>query len=122
MSEETLLQAWSRARMQLIISQLAPTFLLITTIGLCDEICGNGGMAVWATIGILFASGILGALVQFGAAADAQAIAADLAALGTGSRSAQSAISHARWLWVPKFFTPAVFVVIFVTLVLALNA
>lgn len=120
MDEVTLLAAWSRARTQLIIAQLAPTFLLITTVGLVADIRSAGALSIWATIGILLASGILGALAEFGAAADAAAIADDLAALPARSRSAESAIRHARWLWVPKFLTPAIFVGIFAALVLAL--
>ena len=122
MDEAVLLNAWSRARMQLIVAQLAPTFLLITTVGLVDDIRAAGVMAVWAAVGILLASGILGALAEFGAADDARAIGQDLAALTNRSRVADAAVRHARWMWVPKFLTPAIFVVIFITLVLALTA
>ena len=122
MTEEQLLRAWSRARNQLIFAQLAPTFLLITTVGLITEIRSAGPMAVWATLGILLASGILGALAEFGAAADASAVAQDLTAIGDTSASAQAAIRHARFLWVPKYLTPAIFVAIFIILVIALTA
>ncbi|MFM6974312.1 MAG: hypothetical protein ACKOXM_04135 [Agromyces sp.] len=121
MNEDVLLRAWSRARTQLIIAQLAPTFLLITTVGLIGPIRETGTLAVWATIGILLASGLLGALAEFGAASDAAATAEDLAAIVGHSRTAAAAVRHARWLWVPKFLTPAVFVGIFVALVLALT-
>ena len=133
MSETDLLSAWSRARMQLIVAQFAPTFLLITTVGLVPQVRATGVFAVWATIGILLASGILGALAEFGtpaqqdhylprmsAARYAEASAADLAALTPRSHAAQAAVAHAAWLWVPKFLTPAIFVGIFVALVTAL--
>ena len=122
MNEETLLHAWSRARMQLIVAQLAPTFLLITTAGLIPALKSAGIWAVLATLGILLASGILGALVEFGAASDARAVAADLSNLSQLSHTADAAIRHARWLWVPQFLTPAIFVAIFVVLVVALLA
>jgi len=120
MSEEALLASWSRARNQLIFAQLAPTFLLITTVGLVPAIRAAGTATVWAAIGILLASGILGALAEFGAAADAKAIAADLQALATHGRSADTAITHARWMWVPQFVTPLIFIGIFVALLVAL--
>lgn len=122
MSEEILLQSWARARTQLIIAQLAPTFLLITTVGLITQIRDSGPFAVWSALGILLASGILGALAEFGAASDARAIAEDLSASGASSHSARAAITHAKWMWVPQYVTPAIFVGIFVALVLALLA
>ncbi|HLP23572.1 MAG TPA: hypothetical protein VK139_05980 [Microbacteriaceae bacterium] len=120
MTENELLASWARARNQLIVAQLAPTFLLITTVGIIDEIRATGTFAVWATLGILLASGILGALAEFGAAADAKAIAEDLASVNATSASARATRSHARWLWVPMFLTPAIFVGIFVALAGAL--
>lgn len=66
--------------------------------------------AILATLGILLASGILGALAEFGAADDARSIARDLAALPGHTHTARAAISRARWMWVPKFLTPAVFI------------
>lgn len=120
MTEDILLTAWARARMHLIVAQLAPTFLLITTVGLIESIRSAGTVTVWAAIGILLASGILGALAEFGSASDARAVARDLAALPRRSALAESAIGHARWLWVPQFLTPTVFIGIFVMLVIAL--
>lgn len=122
MTEEELLRAWSRARNQLIFAQLAPTFLLITTVGLIAEIRSAGPAAVWATLGILLASGILGALAEFGAASDATALAQDLTAAGSTSASAQGAIRHAKFMWVPKYLTPVIFVAIFIILYIALTA
>lgn len=120
MSERELLEAWSRLRNQLIFAQLAPTFLLITTVGLVGEIKSAGAFTVWATIGILLASGILGALVEYSAAHEAQAVAQDLAKLEKPSRLSSLVVRNAVWLHVAKYLTPAIFVAIFVFLVLAL--
>lgn len=120
MKERQLLEMWAKLRNQLIIAQLAPTFLLITTVGLVPEIKSAGTYAVYATIGILLASGILGALVEFSAAHEAQAVAKDLAKLDKQTRLTKSIIKNSIWLHVAKYLTPAIFVAIFVFLVLAL--
>lgn len=121
MSERELLDLWNKARLHLILAQLAPTFLLIVTVGLIPAGLGSASTAVrFAAILILLASGILGALAEYSAATDAKAIAGDLAALPTPSRLAQSVLRQASWLSVARFVTPAIFVVIFVLLVAAL--
>lgn len=120
MTEKELLDLWNRARTHLIVAQLAPTFLLITTVGLVPAIRDSGTLTVWATLGILLASGILGALVEFAAAHDAQAVARDLAAITSPSSTARTVIRFAPWLHVAKFVTPAIFVGIFVALAAAL--
>lgn len=120
MKERTLIELWNKFRNQLIIAQLAPTFLLITTVGLIGEIRAAGTYAVWATLGILLASGILGALVEFSAAHEAQAVARDLAKLDKQSRLTRSIVRNALWLYVAKYVTPAIFVGIFIALAFAL--
>lgn len=120
MNELELIQLWNKSRNQLIFAQLAPTFLLITTVGLVPAVKAAGGYAVLATIGILMASGILGALVEFAAANEAQSIAKQLSVLSTKSTLSETIIKTAPWLHVAKYLTPAIFVGIFVTLVLAL--
>lgn len=120
MTEKELLDLWNRARTHLVFAQLAPTFLLITTVGLVPAIRDAGTFALWGALGILLASGILGALVEFAAANEAQAIARDLAALTSPSHAARTAIRHAPWLHVAKYVTPAIFVGIFVALTAAL--
>lgn len=122
MNEQHLVSAWGSLRMQLVVSQLAPTFLLITTIGLVPVIRSGGSYAVWATIGILLASGILGAVVQFSAASEAQAVASELSKLTKDSRIAKSISSSARLLVIAKFVTPTIFVAIFVALCATLLA
>ena len=122
MNEQHLVSAWGSLRMQLVVSQLAPTFLLITTIGLVPVIRSAGSYAVWATIGILLASGILGAVVQFSAASEAQAVASELSKTANDSRIAKSISSSARLLVIAKYVTPTIFVAIFVALCAALLA
>lgn len=109
--------AWQRARLHLIVSQIAPTLLLIFTVALVQWGLADTGIALRiATLGILLASGILGALVQFQSATEAQHIAQDL----TGGEYDHMVRGSAHWLWIPKFLTPAVFSVIFLALVVAL--
>jgi hypothetical protein len=119
-NEKELTDLWNRARTHLIVSQLAPTFLLITTVGLVPTIRLAGSLAVWATIGILLASGILGALVQFSAANEAQAIAADLSKTAKHSKLTKAISVSARGLDIAKFVTPTIFVAIFIALCAAL--
>lgn len=116
MSEKDLIDLWNRARTHLIIAQFAPTFLLITTVGLAPTIREAGHFVAAATWGILLASGILGALVEFSAAHEAQAVAKDLGALTTRSTIADRIVKAAGWLHVAKYVTPTIFVGIFVLL------
>ena len=120
MNEKELLNLWAKFRNQLIFAQLAPTFLLITTVGLVPEIRAAGSFVVFATIGILLASGILGALAEFSAADEAQAVAKDLAKIADPSALTQKIVKNALWLHVAKYLTPAIFIGIFIFLCLAL--
>lgn len=122
MKEQELIRLWQKSRQQIIFAQLAPTFLLITTVSLIAEVRAAGDLAVAATIGILLASGILGALAEYSAADEAQSIARDLSALKPKSSLARTVIRSAPWLHVVKFVTPAIFVAIFVALLAALLA
>jgi hypothetical protein len=122
MKEQELIRLWQKSRQQIIFAQLAPTFLLITTVSLIAEVRAAGDLAVAATIGILLASGILGALAEYSAADEAQSIARDLSALKSKSSLARTVIKSAPWLHVVKFVTPAIFVAIFVALLAALLA
>lgn len=122
MTEKELIELWNRARTHLIVAQFAPTFLLITTAGLVTTIRDAGVYVVLATWGILLASGILGALVEFAAAHEAQGIAKEVAALPKRSAIAQRIIAVAPWLHVAKYVTPAIFVAIFGALTAALFA
>jgi hypothetical protein len=120
MTERDLLELWLKTRTQLVVSQLAPTFLLITTVGLVGTIRELGIYVSLAATGILLASGILGALVQFSASTEGQAIAKDLEKLSSKSLLATKVISLGPWLSVSKYLTPAIFTAIFASLLLAL--
>jgi hypothetical protein len=120
MNEKDLLELWLKTRNQLVLSQLAPTFLLITTVGLVGTIKDLGLYVSLAAAGILLASGILGALVQYSASVEGQAIAQDLKDMTAKSLVSKRVISLGPWLNVSKFVTPAVFMGIFGALMLAL--
>ena len=122
MNELELIRLWQKSRQQIIIAQLAPTFLLITTAGLVGQVREAGFFTVWAVLGILLASGILGALAEFTAANEAQAIARDIAVLKTKSALSSTILKHSAWMHVVKYLTPAIFVGIFVALFVALTA
>lgn len=122
MNEAELIRLWQKSRQQVIIAQLAPTFLLITTSGLVTQVREAGGAVVLAVLGILLASGILGALAEYTAANEAQAVARDLAALKNKSALSSTIIKTAPWMHVVKYVTPAIFVAIFLALFLALVA
>ena len=102
---------WLEIRKTIVVSQMAPTALLITTVALLQFGLGETDLAVRiATAGILLASGILGALVQFQSASEAESLATEDSSLR----------SSARWLWVIKYVTPTIFIVIFGALMVAL--
>jgi hypothetical protein len=104
--------------MAIVTSQVAPTFLLISTIALLQFGLAETDVAVRiATAGILLASGILGALVQFSAAHEAQSFARDVE---QGTNEAVAVGNSAKFLWVVQFVTPMVFVVIYLALMVAL--
>ena len=120
MNEFELIKLWNQNRNQLVIAQLAPTGLLITTSVLVPAIRDAGTFTVLGVLGILLASGILGALAEFQAAHEAQAVADDLAKLASGSAITARIVSSAKWLNVAKYLTPSIFVAIFIALALAL--
>lgn len=113
MNEKELLELWLKTRNQLIFSQLAPTFLLITAVGLIPVLREQGIFLSLATSGILLASGILGALVQFSSSAEAKAISKDLSALSSKSAVSKIVEKLGPWLAVSMFITPTIFVGIF---------
>ena len=122
MSEKELLDLWNRARTHLVIAQFAPTFLLVTTVGLAPTIREAGHFVAAATWGILLASGILGALVEFAAAHEAQAVAKDLSTISNRSAIADRIVKSAKWLHVAKYVTPTIFIGIFAALSVELAA
>lgn len=121
MTELELLQLWNKLRNQVIFSQLAPTFLLIMTIGLLNENLASSEISVrFATLGILLASGIFGFLAQYSSATEARAIIAELKTLKTKSKVSSQVIKFAKWLNVIRYVTPTIFVGIYVLLGIAL--
>ena len=120
MNQSDLFLHWNKAWQTLVVSQLAPTFLLITTASLVGPLHEQSlGLRV-AVILILLASGILGALAQFWASVQAQAVAKDLAA-NNSSATVASMVRAAKWLAVSKFVTPAIFTAIFAILLVELH-
>ncbi|MFM9918383.1 hypothetical protein [Lacisediminihabitans sp. H27-G8] len=121
LTEKSLIELWTKARLHLIVSQFAPTFLLIVTIGLLDVGLTTAPASVrLGAAGILLASGILGALAQISVAGEAAAIIDDLDSIVAPSAVAQRIIASRRWLLVPKFVTPAIFVLVYIALLVAL--
>jgi hypothetical protein len=119
--ELDLIQLWNRLRNQIIFSQLAPTFLLIVTIGLLnDGLAENEDSVKLATLGILLASGIFGFLAQYSAASEARAVLSELKTLNTKSKVSTQVIRFTSWINVIRFITPSIFVVIYVLLCIAL--
>jgi len=105
--------SWHQLRTTLVISQLGPTILLITTVALLQFGLGQTDLSIRiAAAGILLASGILGALVQFQVASEAQEL----------SGKSGVAPASARWMWVVKYVTPTIFVGIYLALMVALFA
>jgi hypothetical protein len=121
MKELDLLKLWNQLRNQIIFSQLAPTFLLIVTIGLLnDGLAESAEVVKWATLGILLASGVLGFLAQYSAATEARAVLSDLKRLKSKSKVSIQLVRFNGWLDVIRFVTPSIFVVIYVLLCIAL--
>ncbi len=121
MNELDLIQLWNRLRNQIIFSQIAPTFLLIVTIGLLnDGLADNEDSVKLATLGILLASGIFGFLAQYSAAAEARAVLSELKTLKAKSKVSNQLMRFSNWINVIRFITPSIFVVIYVLLCIAL--
>ena len=121
MNELDLIQLWQKLRNQVIFSQLAPTFLLIMTIGLLNEGLAEANWSVrYAALGILLASGIFGYLAQYSAATEARALLSEIRNLKTKSKISNQLLKFAKWLDVIRYLTPTIFVIIYVLLVIAL--
>ena len=123
MNNAELIQQWNKLRDQVVIAQLAPSALLITSVALLQFGLADAG--VWirlAFAGILLASGILGALAEYAAATEAIAVARDLAASQEQTRQTKQIVAFSPWMNVVRFVTPAIFVAIFGAILLALFA
>ena len=121
MSERDLIELWSKARWHIIVSQLAPTGLLGFTVwlGILD-LAGTSLALRISAAGILLASGILGALAQYSAAAEGMAIARDLDAVPPASATGRQIVALAPLMNVVRFVTPAIFIAVFVALMVEL--
>ena len=116
MTEAELIREFQKNRLHIILAQLAPTALLGFAAFATPTISEYPMMVTHSFALILLASGILGALAEYSAASQAQAVIDDLKAL-TGSSALRSRIISFRpWLEVVKFVTPAIFVAIFAAL------
>lgn len=121
MTENELIALWTRARWHIIVSQLAPTFLLAVTVWLLLEGLGDAPLAArLAATGILLASGVLGATAQFSAGQEALAVIDDLRALPATSAVGRRIIASARGVDIVRFVGPAIFVLTFAALLAAL--
>lgn len=121
MTEIDLLSHWSRARWHIIVSQLAPTFLLAVTVWLLRDGLADTELAVrLAAAGILLASGLLGATAQYAAATEGLGVIAELRALPSVSAIGARVIAGERGIAIVRFAGPAIFVGVFVALLWAL--
>ena len=122
MSEAELIQEFQRNRLHVILAQLAPTGLLAFAAIATPTIAQSSDFVVHAFALILLASGILGALAEYSAAAQAQAVIDDLKTLPGSSALRSRVISFRPWLEVVQYVTPAIFVAIFAAILVALYA
>jgi hypothetical protein len=120
MSEQELIQHYLKMRMQIIISQLAPTGLLGFAVFITPTIATYNDPLRFAFVFILLASGILGALAQFTASREMTLVAADLGELKNPSKTAKGISQWAQLYWIPMFVTPAIFLVIFISMIAGL--
>lgn len=121
MTENELISLWTRARWHIIVSQLAPTFLLAVTVWMLIDGLADTPLPVrLAATGILMASGVLGAAAQFAAAQEGLAIIDELKALSGVSAIGRRIITSARGIDVVRFVGPAIFIATFAALLWAL--
>lgn len=121
MNEQELIRLYGNSWKRIIFAQIAPTFLLITTVALLQFGLADSEFSVRAaTLLILLASGILGALAEFAAADEAIAILEALKTSYADSLVLKRINLQAKMLPIVKYVTPAIFVMIFVFLISAL--
>jgi len=113
MTEQELIQEFHKNRLHVILAQLAPTGLLAFAALATPTIAAGDEFVKHAFALILLASGILGALAEYSAASQAQAVIDDLKTLPDSSALRTRVISFRPWLEVVKYLTPAIFVAIF---------
>jgi hypothetical protein len=122
METSQLIREFNTNRLHLILAQLAPTGLLAFAAIATPAIADSGEYLKAGFALILLASGILGALAEYSAASQAQATIDSLKLVTDKSPLVERVISFRPWLEVAKFVTPAIFVAIFVAILLGLYA
>lgn len=120
MNEQDLIRNWQTNRLHVMLAQIAPTGLLAFAAIATPTIAGYDEFTKLAFALILLASGILGALAEFSAAAEAQATIDDLKALPGDSALRKRIVAARPWLEIVKFVTPTIFVAIFAAILIAL--
>lgn len=120
MKELDLVQLWVKARNHIIISQIAPTALLIFAIAILPSMTMASTTHQMAFVLVLLSSGVLGAAAQISAANEATAICKDLAALDVKSAVTSRIAATAPWLVVVKFGTPAIFTLTYIAILMQL--
>jgi hypothetical protein len=123
MTEHELHGMWASARWHIIASQLAPTLLLAASVGFIMAGIGHMPTPIRLALAlILLAGGVLGFAAQYSAAAEAKAIAADLAALDTASNVTARIIANAKRTSIVTATGPTIFVLIYLALLWAIFA
>lgn len=120
MTEAELIQEFQRNRLHIILAQLAPTGLLAFAALATPTIAASDIFVVHAFALILLASGILGAMAEYSAASQAQAVIDDLKTLPGSSALRARVISFRPWLEIVKYVTPAIFIAIFLAILTGL--
>jgi hypothetical protein len=115
MTELDLITMWSRARKQIITSQLGPIFLLVSTVVLLRTGLADADLGVrLVTALILLATGSMGAGAQFAITSQAIAIGRDLHEAGAASHTARTIIASEPLTQLVRYAMPALFIVIYV--------
>ena len=122
METSQLIREFNTNRLHLILAQLAPTGLLAFAAIATPEISGFSNYLKIGFALILLASGILGALAEYSAASQAQATIDALKLVSDKNPLVERVISFRPWLEITKFVTPAIFVAIFIAILLGLFA
>ncbi|GAA1697274.1 hypothetical protein GCM10009792_16490 [Microcella alkalica] len=121
MTESELIAQWNTARWHIIVSQLAPTFLLALTVWMLVDGLAETVLPVrLAAAGILLASGVLGAITQFAAASEGRAVIESLRSLPSSSTLSRRIVAMGRGVEIVRFVTPVIFVITFTALLWAL--
>ena len=121
MTENDLLAHWTTARWHIIVSQLAPTFLLAVTVWMLIEGLAETPLPVrLGATSILLASIVLGAVALLATAHDGLAALAMPRALPTVSAIGARVIASARGVDVVRFVGPAIFAAAFAAFLWAL--